>query len=794
MNTTESYIFDPIETFSIPGEPDTGVLVIDRTRNTIWSSRLLQEMFRIPGDTDACRNALQVVDKNLLPRLQDRTAMHQMENLLHGRRSSVLYECRIRTASGDLRPFACSGQRISIPHYPDLIVLRFRDISGEPVPEKLHLPEPSAAAGREKRFRTLAEISRLLDGRGLPPEELFRMTAEMLQDCLAAPGQAYARIVIGEIVYGSPLPETPRKAEAEIAVRGIRVGDIGVAYTGPEEGEPFQKEDFLLLQVVAGMLGRLLDQMQTEETLGRQAALIDLAHDTVTVRDMDDRITFWNRGAEEEYGWTREEVPGQSIHELLQTRFPRPLDSIRTDLLRTGRWEGELVQSRRDGSRLVVASRWALQRGEDGKPVSILEINNNITGRKRAEAEIQKQNNHLAVLNQIISVSASSLSFDELLETSLEKTLDLLKCDVGITYALDTERTRALPRYRRGTPESLHARQRFINVHHWPYNFVFIGGQPRYLEQREELGTLEAGILQDYRVSTLACIPLIAESVVVGALFIGDKEKPAFSPGEKGLLEAIGKEIGAGVLRSLLHKRLEAANREANLYLDIMTHDIRNAENVASLYSDLLVEMLDGQAAEYAEKVRDSIRKGTEIVRHVSTIRKIRQESSPLEPVCLDPVIRDRILDRPNITVASSSNLPEVWADEFLSEVFERLIDNSIQFAGSAAEITVRVEECDDEAVVSVEDTGPGVPDSLKEAIFHRFEREKNQGTGKGFGLYIARMLVERYGGRIWVEDRVEGRPDLGAAFRFTLRIVEADLDRPRYSEEDEITEDDFDA
>jgi two-component system sensor histidine kinase KdpD len=282
--------------------------------------------------------------------------------------------------------------------------------------------------------------------------------------------------------------------------------------------------------------------------------------------------------------------------------------------------------------------------------------------------------------------------------------------------------------------------------------------------------------------------------VVVGALFIGDKEKPAFSPGEKGLLEAIGKEIGAGVLRSLLHKRLEAANREANLYLDIMTHDIRNAENVASLYSDLLVEMLDGQAAEYAEKVRDSIRKGTEIVRHVSTIRKIRQESSPLEPVCLDPVIRDRILDRPNITVASSSNLPEVWADEFLSEVFERLIDNSIQFAGSAAEITVRVEECDDEAVVSVEDTGPGVPDALKEAIFHRFEREKNQGTGKGFGLYIARMLVERYGGRIWVEDRVEGRPDLGAAFRFTLRIVEADLDRPRYSEEDEITEDDFDA
>lgn len=793
MNTTESYAFDPIETFSVPGEPDTGVLVIDRTRNTIWVNRLLQEIFRMPCGADIGRNAVQAVGKHLLPRLQDRTCRHQMESLLNARRASLLSECRILTASGDVRRFACSGQQTGVPLYPDLIVVRFRKLPEEATEEHPDLSDAFAAAGREARIHILAEISRLLDSGTLPSEELFRITADLLPDCFAPHDQAHARIVIGEAVYGSPLPETPRKAEAEITVHGDRVGAVEVAYTGTggaEEIDPFCKEDFLLLQVVAGMLGRLLDRMRIEETLGRQAALIDLTNDTVTVCDMDDCILFWNRGAEEEYGWRRDEVLGQRIHDVLQTRSPRPLDAIRADLLRTGRWEGELVQARRDGSRLVVASRWALQRADDGTPVSILETNTNITGKKRAEAEIQKQNSHLAMLNQIISASASSLSFDELLETSLEKTLDLLNCGVGITYALDTERTRALPKCRHGTPASLHARQRSINVHHWPYNFVFIGGQARYLEQREDLGMIEAGILQEYGVSTLACIPLIAESIVVGALFIGDAEKPAFSPGEKSLLEAIGKEIGAGVLRSILHKRLEAANREANLYLDIMIHDIRNAENVASLYSDLLVEMLDGQAAEYAEKVRGSIMKGTDIIRHVSAIRKIRQESVALEPVSLDPVVRNLLLSRPGVTVVSGGRPPEVWADEFLFEVFERLVDNSIRFAGQNAEIVVRLEECDDEVVVSVEDTGPGVADGAKEAIFYRFDREKNQGSGKGLGLYIARMLVERYGGRIWVENRVEGRPDLGAAFRFTLRVVEADLDRPRYSEADEAAED----
>jgi two-component system, OmpR family, sensor histidine kinase KdpD len=396
-----------------------------------------------------------------------------------------------------------------------------------------------------------------------------------------------------------------------------------------------------------------------------------------------------------------------------------------------------------------------------------------ITDRKRAEQEVQSRNEQLMVLNQVISVSASSLSLAELLEESLAKTLDLMEFDVGLVYMLDTERKRALLQYQQGAPSSYVARSRVIKVHHWPFNFVFIAGQSRYIERGSSLSSIEESILAELEASSLACIPLTAESVVVGAVYVGSRTQEAFSSQEKTLLEAIGKEIGSGILKGMLHKRLEAAHREANLYLDIMTHDIKNAENVSSLYSDLLIEMLNGEAGLYARNLRNSIRKSVEIIENVSTIRRIHQEATEVRPVDLDSVIRGEIEVFPDVSIDYESTPRQVWADDMLREIFTNLIGNAIKFGKAGVKVVIRVEDYDGEnMLVTVEDTGPGIPDPMKEAIFHRFVRGRNQPSGEGLGLYIVRTLVERYGGTIRVEDRVEGRPDLGAAFKFTLREV----------------------
>jgi PAS domain S-box-containing protein len=131
------------------------------------------------------------------------------------------------------------------------------------------------------------------------------------------------------------------------------------------------------------------ERERAEGVLREKASLLNLTHDTVFVRDMNDVITYWNRGAEERYGWSSQEAVGRVTHELTQTTFPAPLPEINAELLKTGRWEGELIHSRRDGTLVTVASRWALQRDESGNPVAILETNNDISDRKQAEEKVR---------------------------------------------------------------------------------------------------------------------------------------------------------------------------------------------------------------------------------------------------------------------------------------------------------------------------------------------------------------------------------------------------------------------
>ncbi|MDO9532468.1 MAG: PAS domain S-box protein, partial [Deltaproteobacteria bacterium] len=135
-----------------------------------------------------------------------------------------------------------------------------------------------------------------------------------------------------------------------------------------------------------GILADITARKRAEEKLRRQAELLDLAHDAIIVRDLDNRIAFWNSGAEETYGWGKDEVQGQEPHQLLKTEFPQPREELEAEFFRQGQWQGELSHTRRDGRRIVVTSRWALQRDKEGKPAAILEINRDITGQKQAEA------------------------------------------------------------------------------------------------------------------------------------------------------------------------------------------------------------------------------------------------------------------------------------------------------------------------------------------------------------------------------------------------------------------------
>ncbi len=132
------------------------------------------------------------------------------------------------------------------------------------------------------------------------------------------------------------------------------------------------------------------DRKRAEQTLREQARLLDLTHDAIFVWDMNSVIRYWNRGAEALYGWTAEQAVGRPGAEFLKTTFPAPFERIKEELLSAGRWEGELVRTKSDGTRVSVAGRWSLQRDARGMPVATLETNNDITDRKRADEERER--------------------------------------------------------------------------------------------------------------------------------------------------------------------------------------------------------------------------------------------------------------------------------------------------------------------------------------------------------------------------------------------------------------------
>ncbi|HEY4974049.1 MAG TPA: response regulator [Steroidobacteraceae bacterium] len=140
-------------------------------------------------------------------------------------------------------------------------------------------------------------------------------------------------------------------------------------------------------QTLAGELAVLAAQLAERDAaleaqaavVAEQAALLDLAQHAVVVRDSDDRIRYWNHGAELMYGWLGSQVLGRKQAEVLKTQFSEPVELINAALQRQGRWEGESIQIKRDGTRLTTASCWILQRDAQGAPIRILSIDGDIS-------------------------------------------------------------------------------------------------------------------------------------------------------------------------------------------------------------------------------------------------------------------------------------------------------------------------------------------------------------------------------------------------------------------------------
>ena len=462
----------------------------------------------------------------------------------------------------------------------------------------------------------------------------------------------------------------------------------------------------------------------------------------------DGRIIACNPAFARMFGFSSvEEALCTNVRDLYED--PGDRDRLLAQIQGGGRVVNEgRARKRRDGTRIHVVENVVGRLGADGELIEIQGYTYDDSERKRVEDALRESEERFrAVLeNSLDSAYRRNLQADcyDYMSPAIEEILGFTPEEMAV-MSLEEVMDRIHPDDRSLVKAELNtaaASGRGLLV----YRFLAKDGEYRWLEDHFTV------------ISDSAGRPLFRGGIVRDIT------------GRRRTEEAIAR--GAAEL-ARVHRDLESAHREANLYLDILTHDIGNTENVSNLYAELLAGSVEGEAARYAANLKRSIEKSIEILRTVSKIRRIHAGPPGLRPIDLDAVVRAEIAHFPGIPIRYEGAPRTVLADDLLCEVFTNLIGNAVKHGGPGVAVIIRV-EAEEEGLlrVTVADTGRGVPEERKEEIFHCYER-KQRGVGEGLGLYLVRILIDRYGGRIRVEDRIPGYPGEGAAFSFLLREAE---------------------
>jgi PAS domain S-box-containing protein len=235
---------------------------------------------------------------------------------------------------------------------------------------------------------------------------------------------------------------------------------------------------------------------------------------------------------------------------------------------------------------------------------------------------------------------------------------------------------------------------------------------------------------------------------------------------------------------SMMKQSEEALKKEkvqANMYLDLMAHDINNLNQVAIGNLEIALDILqiekpgEQEIINLLKKSMDSMCQETSLINNVKTLQQLKTEQLRYEEIDLGEIIEEAVRDYPKIPgrdVKIEYKTAEgclVRANRLLKEVFTNLIGNSAKHSKGPVKVWItidsRIENGKKYYEVSVADDGPGIPDDMKAQLFRRFEGEGTIASSHGLGLYLVKTIVGDFGGRVRVEDRMPGDHTKGAKF-----------------------------
>jgi PAS domain S-box-containing protein len=306
-------------------------------------------------------------------------------------------------------------------------------------------------------------------------------------------------------------------------------------------------------------------------------------------------------------------------------------------------------------------------------------------------------------------------------------------------------------------------------------------------------GTEDLAMFRQTGIRSCQTTPLVSRSGRIVGMISTHWSYP-HEPSERDfrLWDILTRQATDLIERRQTEEQLASTKAQAELYLDLMGHDISNMHQIAMGQLELAQEVIktDGklEAADSGEMIDTSLaslERSAKLIDNVRKLQKIRSDKDVNnKEVIIDEVLADVIKQydgqypEKTVKIDVGEGPHIVKANELLRDVFANLIGNAMKHSnGIKVDISVKLEDVQDNGKrsykVSIEDTGPGIPDDKKERIFNRLQRGETQARGMGLGLYLVKSLVESYNGRVWAENRVQEDHTKGSRFVVMLPVME---------------------
>ncbi|WP_230741937.1 GAF domain-containing sensor histidine kinase [Methanooceanicella nereidis] len=278
------------------------------------------------------------------------------------------------------------------------------------------------------------------------------------------------------------------------------------------------------------------------------------------------------------------------------------------------------------------------------------------------------------------------------------------------------------------------------------------------------------------------CVPLTAHGKILGSinLVMSDSGRN-YTKKDFELAEELARRAAIALENAILYKEAQESREQAELYVDLMGHDINNMNQISMGYLEMAYELLnlDEITSELIMTPLRSLQNSSRLITNVRKIRQSKEGELKYKVIDAGEIINDikgqfeKIPGREIIINYPDDGVFPVRANELLSDVFINLIENSIKHSRGPLTINISITSMiyggREYYRFIVEDNGPGISDIMKTRIFNRLFRSNDNTKGMGLGLYLVKTLVNDFHGQVWAEDRVPGDHSRGSRFVILL-------------------------